>query len=256
VRHFPVVPQDGVNHQPGLSFAEQQIPEGLPHGVQAGQPDKDSGRVYQLAEQTRYWGFVDAWPALVADGTLGQITFCEGQYFHYSPTQHFRDPSTLRFLSPHEVAAHPPAAPRAPKAAVLNRDGVPVEPLAPDPLGWRTRVRYAVTDDGRLGWHRYRSSEVIPVDRPAADRASAYGLEPLVVDGNDVAAVREMALAAGHGLAGRASAARGGVQRLALTVQARESGSIAGEGPARPFASTPRRLQIHVDPHDQALPSR
>ena len=38
--------------------------------------------------------------------------------------------------------------------------------------------------------------DVIPVDRPAADRAPAYGLEPLVVDGNDVAAVREMTLAA------------------------------------------------------------
>ncbi|MCD2192905.1 thiamine pyrophosphate-dependent dehydrogenase E1 component subunit alpha [Actinomycetospora endophytica] len=38
--------------------------------------------------------------------------------------------------------------------------------------------------------------DVIPVERPAADRASAYGLAPLVVDGNDVAAVREMALAA------------------------------------------------------------
>jgi TPP-dependent pyruvate/acetoin dehydrogenase alpha subunit len=38
--------------------------------------------------------------------------------------------------------------------------------------------------------------DVIPVDRPAADRAPAYGLESLVVDGNDVAAVREMALAA------------------------------------------------------------
>jgi pyruvate dehydrogenase E1 component alpha subunit len=28
-------------------------------------------------------------------------------------------------------------------------------------------------------------SDVIPVTRPAADRASAYGLEPIVVDGND-----------------------------------------------------------------------
>ncbi len=34
---------------------------------------------------------------------------------------------------------------------------------------------------------------VTAVDRPAADRASAYGLEPLVVDGNDVEAVHEMA---------------------------------------------------------------
>jgi pyruvate dehydrogenase E1 component alpha subunit len=34
---------------------------------------------------------------------------------------------------------------------------------------------------------------VTAVERPAADRASAYGLEPLVVDGNDVEAVYEMA---------------------------------------------------------------
>ena len=34
---------------------------------------------------------------------------------------------------------------------------------------------------------------VTAVERPAADRASAYGLEPLVVDGNDVESVHEMA---------------------------------------------------------------
>lgn len=36
-------------------------------------------------------------------------------------------------------------------------------------------------------------SDVIAVEHPAADRASAYGLEPLIVDGNDVVAVYEMA---------------------------------------------------------------
>jgi pyruvate dehydrogenase E1 component alpha subunit len=35
-------------------------------------------------------------------------------------------------------------------------------------------------------------ADVIPVARPAADRASAYGLPPVVVDGNDVAAVRQV----------------------------------------------------------------
>ena len=35
--------------------------------------------------------------------------------------------------------------------------------------------------------------EVTAVARPAADRASAYGLEPIVVDGNDVEAVYEVA---------------------------------------------------------------
>lgn len=39
-------------------------------------------------------------------------------------------------------------------------------------------------------------SSMIPVDRPAASRASAYGLEPLLVDGNDVFAVAEMVGAA------------------------------------------------------------
>ncbi len=37
---------------------------------------------------------------------------------------------------------------------------------------------------------------VTAVPRPAADRASAYGLEPIVVDGNDVEAVHEVATAA------------------------------------------------------------
>jgi len=35
-------------------------------------------------------------------------------------------------------------------------------------------------------------SEVIPVELPAADRASAYGLDRVVVDGNDVAAVQRV----------------------------------------------------------------
>jgi pyruvate dehydrogenase E1 component alpha subunit len=37
---------------------------------------------------------------------------------------------------------------------------------------------------------------VTAVGRPAADRAAAYGLEPIVVDGNDVEAVHEVATAA------------------------------------------------------------
>jgi pyruvate dehydrogenase E1 component alpha subunit len=38
--------------------------------------------------------------------------------------------------------------------------------------------------------------EVIPVELPAADRAAAYGLDRIVVDGNDVAAVRQVVGAA------------------------------------------------------------
>jgi TPP-dependent pyruvate/acetoin dehydrogenase alpha subunit len=46
-------------------------------------------------------------------------------------------------------------------------------------------------------WMEYtRTSEVTAVPRPAADRASAYGLAPIVVDGNDADAVYEVARAA------------------------------------------------------------
>lgn len=70
-----------------------------------------TGLVYQLAEQTRYWGWVQAWRDLVAEGRLGHITLCEGQYFHYLPNRHFQDPQTGRFYSPEEAAAHPEARP-------------------------------------------------------------------------------------------------------------------------------------------------
>jgi pyruvate dehydrogenase E1 component alpha subunit len=39
-------------------------------------------------------------------------------------------------------------------------------------------------------------SQVTSVDHPAADRAAAYGLEPIIVDGNDVEAVYGVALSA------------------------------------------------------------
>lgn len=41
--------------------------------------------VYQLAEQMRFAGYVDAWRELVQDGRLGHITYCEGEYFAYYP---------------------------------------------------------------------------------------------------------------------------------------------------------------------------
>ena len=46
-------------------------------------------------------------------------------------------------------------------------------------------------------WMEYtRTSEVTAVANPAADRASAYGLESIIVDGNDADAVYEVAAAA------------------------------------------------------------
>jgi predicted dehydrogenase len=68
-----------------------------------------SGKVYQLAEQVRYMGFVEAWRDLVAEGKLGHITLCEGQYFHYYVGQHFRDPQTGAFVHPDKLGEYPEA---------------------------------------------------------------------------------------------------------------------------------------------------
>ncbi|HEY8533236.1 MAG TPA: TRAM domain-containing protein [Micromonospora sp.] len=40
-----------------------------------------------------------------------------------------------------------------------------VEPLPGGPLGWRSRVRYAVDTAGRAGLRKHRSHEVVPIDR-------------------------------------------------------------------------------------------
>jgi predicted dehydrogenase len=68
--------------------------------------------VYQLAEQVRYWGFIDAWRDLVSEGKLGKITYAEGQYLGYYGTHiFFRDPQTGRFFTAEESRRHAEAKP-------------------------------------------------------------------------------------------------------------------------------------------------
>ncbi len=52
-------------------------------------------------------------------------------------------------------------------------------PGAPDGLGWRTRVRFAVDDAGHVGLHRHRSHELQLVDRCliASEAVEAIGVE-------------------------------------------------------------------------------
>jgi len=68
-----------------------------------------SGKVYHLAEQLRFAGYVQAWRKLVADGALGKITYAEGQYLHYFVVKCFQNFSTGQFYHPDEAASHPEA---------------------------------------------------------------------------------------------------------------------------------------------------
>ncbi len=70
-----------------------------------------TGKVYQLAEQTRYMGVMQAWHDMVAEGQLGRVTFVEGQYFHYYVSQFFWEKATGKFYGPTELAEHPEAEP-------------------------------------------------------------------------------------------------------------------------------------------------
>ena len=80
-----------------------------------------------------------------------------------------------------------PAAQRALKAAVVAEQlahlagierTVEVEELPGGPLGWRTRMRMATTDDGRPGLRAHRSHEVLPVG--SCPIAAEGALDPLV----------------------------------------------------------------------------
>ena len=45
-----------------------------------------TGMKYQLAEQTRYWNFIQNWRKMAESGVFGKILMVEGQYMHYEPT--------------------------------------------------------------------------------------------------------------------------------------------------------------------------
>ena len=71
-----------------------------------------TGLVYSLAEQTRFWGFVDGWKRLVDEGRLGKVTYAEGQYLgHYGTRQYFQDYKTGEQYPVEELPDHPEAEP-------------------------------------------------------------------------------------------------------------------------------------------------
>jgi tRNA/tmRNA/rRNA uracil-C5-methylase (TrmA/RlmC/RlmD family) len=113
-----------------------------------------------------------------------------------------------------------PPAQRELKAAVvrelLARLGgvhdfpVRVEPLPGGPLDWRTRVQYAVDDEGRPGFRKHRSHDVVPVDRcliahpavrnaPVTDRTwpPGRGVEVVASSGGDVTVLAGRRVVAG-----------------------------------------------------------
>lgn len=65
-----------------------------------------SGVVYQLGEQVRYWGFVQAWRKMVAEGQLGKVFLMEGEYIHFLPGYFYQEEATGKYVP--ELAAGQP----------------------------------------------------------------------------------------------------------------------------------------------------
>ena len=84
-----------------------------------------------------------------------------------------------------------------------------VEALPGGPLGWRTRITYAIGTDGVAGLHPYRSSDVLPIQRcllgapgvgdSAVLRRSWSGLTGIEVSADDDGPVAVLAHRPGHG---------------------------------------------------------
>ena len=71
-----------------------------------------SGLVYQLAEQSRYAGMFQAWKGIVHRGSLGKITYCEGEYVGYKGDhRYYQDWKTGELLTPEEGRQRPGARP-------------------------------------------------------------------------------------------------------------------------------------------------
>ena len=56
---------------------------------------RKTGCKYQLAEQTRYWHFIDKWRQMARNNEFGKIYYAEGEYLHYEPEwDYFRNKKT------------------------------------------------------------------------------------------------------------------------------------------------------------------
>ena len=179
-------------------------------------------------------------PAAAFAEILGRAEGCCGGK---GGSMHLADPSRGLFGSYAIVGSHLPLAVGAAWASSITSDGAVTCCFFGDgttTIGafheslnlaavWRLPVIFVCENNGYSEYTRI--DDVVPVKRPAADRARAYGLEPIVVDGNSVDDVAEAVGAA------RSRAADGLGPSLIEALTYRHSGhSRADPGKYRPEA--------------------
>ncbi len=133
-------------------------------------------------------------------------------------------------------------------AGIDRRVDVEELPSTGDGTGWRSRIRLSVDAAGRAGFHRYRSSTIIPELGCPQVVAGAYdgladarwrpGSELAVaIDGTGARHVVEIAPAAVSQATRRSAGRRGAAARRAASSRPRAEKALEGSGRAREFVS-------------------
>lgn len=112
---------------------------------------------------------------------------------------------------------------------------VTVTPLPGDGFGWRTRVRWALDEDGRIGPRRYRSHLVEAVGPQTPCLIAAPGLTELAAVLEVPETVRLRRVAAGRQVSGREASGRDapGREVLGRGVSGRDTGRASGRAGSR-----------------------
>lgn len=139
---------------------------------------------------------------LPGEAVLAEVTEDRGGAFCRADAVQIRQPAAER-VEPACEYAHPGGCggcdfqhvsgpgQRALKAAVIAEQlsrlagverRVEVRPLSAALLGWRRRIRFAVTPDGRLGLHRHRSSEIVALRHCPLGEAGVGDAQALAKD--------------------------------------------------------------------------
>ncbi|UQU66392.1 TRAM domain-containing protein [Couchioplanes caeruleus] len=114
-------------------------------------------------------------------------------------------------------------------ATQLDALGVRVEPLPGGPLGWRSRIRYAVDAADRPGLLKHRSHEVVPIDRCRIAHPRLQELDVTARRWPDTAAVEAVASTGGDVSVLARPVTSAGAAPVVATRSAGEAAPVTGD---------------------------
>jgi tRNA/tmRNA/rRNA uracil-C5-methylase (TrmA/RlmC/RlmD family) len=126
--------------------------------------------------------------------------------------------------------------------------GIRVQALPAGPLGWRSRVRYAVDATGRAGLLQHRSHQVVPIDRCLIAHPHVQALDITTRTWPEVDAVEVVASSGGD--VSVLTRSTGGAAR-----PDDDLGGVRAQGATRVLVDGPPKVREVVDGRDWTIPT-